>query len=396
MLSGALVLSAFAYRPSADVAASAQSLDGNWIASSSSLRLRLTGTVPGDLISDLHKGGFIPDPWWENNFLNGSLWNAPDWVYSKNFAVDPELIASGVSIFLVFDSVKMGASVSLGGVELGQTTDMFIRYTFNVTDMLRGGMATLKVAFDPSIETHGYFTASTGGWDWAPWSHTWDDNFSPTFSKGLVGSVYLLPVRSSLLTDVTVHTYYRGAHATAPLSDGEHAGFEARIRAHVTASSPLRGVLTVHGAWSSTPATRVVSLAPGAQVVTHNITVGAKEIQLWWPNGAGAHALYQVDVVGRPAVTRSRERRIAQPRAPRARRCADWHTYAAPPHAPPQTLDLLPAACAEGRYRAGPPREAGGRRARTLPERVALQDAGARELLPRRCDTVRPMATSCR
>ena len=177
---------------------------------------------------------------------------------------------------------------------------------------------------------------------------TWDDNFSPTFSKGLVGSVYLLPVRSSLLTDVTVHTYYRGAHATAPLSDGEHAGFEARIRAHVTASSPLRGVLTVHGAWSSTPATRVVSLAPGAQVVTHNITVGAKEIQLWWPNGAGAHALYQVDVVGRPAVTRSRERRIAQPRAPRARRCADWHTYAAPPHAPPQTLDLLPAACAEG------------------------------------------------
>eukprot|EP00966_Prymnesium_polylepis_P236006 5458040-Prymnesium_polylepis.1 len=71
---------------------------------------------------------------------------------------------------------------------------------------------------------------------------------------------------------------------------------------HVTASSPLRGVLTVRGAWSSTPATRVVSLAPGAQVVTHNITVGAREIRLWWPNGAGAHVLYTVNTVSGPAI----------------------------------------------------------------------------------------------
>ena len=303
MLTCALAVSALPLRrPSSDVSLPAKSLDGTWIASSSSLRLRLTGSVPGDLISDLHKGGVIPDPWWENNFLNGSLWNAPDWVYSKTFAVDPALVAPGVSLLLVFDGVKMGASISLGGVEVGQTTDQFVRYTFNVTGMVRAGMTSLKVAFDPSIETHGRFTASTGGWDWAPWSHTWDDNLAPTFSKGLVGSVYLLPTRSSVLTDATVHTFYRGAHATTPIADGQHDGFTAQIKAHVTASGPLRGVLTVRSAWSSTPATRVVSIAAGAQVVTHNITVGAHEIRLWWPNGAGAHTLYDVNIVSPAAI----------------------------------------------------------------------------------------------
>ncbi|CAE8603207.1 unnamed protein product [Polarella glacialis] len=218
----------------------AQYLDGiSWTASSATAGLSIPARVPGDLISDLQLAGKIGDPYFENNFLDASTWNQPDWVYSRKFIPNSDLISAGNKATLVLESVKMGAMVMLNGVHLGNVTDQFVRYSFDVTGRLKpDSAAVLELKFDSEIETHGRFMPCTGGWDWAPWSHTWDQTGAPTFSKGIVGSVYLLPVMQMLLTAVTAHTFYLGQHATVPLEDGHHSGFRVLVTAHLSVVAP--------------------------------------------------------------------------------------------------------------------------------------------------------------
>jgi beta-mannosidase len=169
-------------------AASLLRLDGSWVAE----LMQATGpvitlpaaTVPGDLITDLQSAGLVRDPLYELNFKNASLWDTPagsgrEWVYRTTFATADAFGSAGSAgsdVTLVFDGVKMGATVSLNGVVLGTVTDQFLRYNFTITDLLLrdgasgghgSGNNTLAVAFDGTL-TGGRYMACTGGWDWGP------------------------------------------------------------------------------------------------------------------------------------------------------------------------------------------------------------------------------------
>ena len=66
--------------------------------------------------------------------------------------------------------------------------DQFVRYVFDVAHDPSISTHTLTVMFDPSIDVGGRFMSCTGGWDWAPYSHTFQDG-AHTFSKGIWKSV---------------------------------------------------------------------------------------------------------------------------------------------------------------------------------------------------------------
>ena len=141
--------------------------------------------------------------------------------------------------------------------------------------------------------------------DWAPWSHTWDEVGAPTFSKGIVGDVYLLPVRAVALQHFVPHVFYLGEHPTQPLLDGAHAGFEVRVRLHLRVVAPVRGAWTVRGSWSeSATVTKVVRLTPAASgedtVVSLALGANASDVQLWWPNQMGPQRLYNVTATFTP------------------------------------------------------------------------------------------------
>ena len=73
----------------------------------------MTATVPGDVLSDLHRAGKIGDPLYELNFKDPAqqkIW-MEDYTYTRSFA----LAGSGEGAVLVFDSIKMGARVSVDG-----------------------------------------------------------------------------------------------------------------------------------------------------------------------------------------------------------------------------------------------------------------------------------------
>ena len=149
-------------------------LDSGWTVSTAGNNTRgpitIAATVPGDVISDLENAGLIGDPLSELNFLNESAaWTARKWSYLTNFtttAAAAAAAAGGDVYMVVFDGVKMGATISVNGQTIGVTTDQFLRYSFEVNASVLGGGTshTLKVAFDPTIACGGRWMACTGGW----------------------------------------------------------------------------------------------------------------------------------------------------------------------------------------------------------------------------------------
>lgn len=139
-----------------------------WTATESSLGLSIPATVPGDVITDLQAAGVIKDPWFELNFLdNRTLWDTSSraWNYSTLVTLPPPGAAPGAALLLVFEGIKMGARISLNGVELGVATNQFARYVFPLpAAVVTQGANRVDVAFDSTLSLAGRYMASSGGW----------------------------------------------------------------------------------------------------------------------------------------------------------------------------------------------------------------------------------------
>jgi hypothetical protein len=164
------------------------SLDGSeWRATSSDGSLYINARVPGEIITDLQRAGKIGDPLYELNWKkddNVRLWNQT-WTYSR--VLPAALLATTfrgngggtAEMLLIFDGIKMGATIKLNGKKIGEATDQFVKYNFSIAEGLlaqvdRQGTlqdSTLEVVFD--LPTNGRFAACSGGWDWGPYSNTY-------------------------------------------------------------------------------------------------------------------------------------------------------------------------------------------------------------------------------
>jgi len=129
------------------VADTFQSLDSSstsWSVSNGTLNF--AASIPGDLITDLSRGGVLGDPLYELNFKRNE-WDASTWNYSTTFTLDASFSSSS-AVWVVFDGIKMVSDISLNGIALGYTQDQFLRYTFDITAALKkGGSNTLVVSF---------------------------------------------------------------------------------------------------------------------------------------------------------------------------------------------------------------------------------------------------------
>jgi hypothetical protein len=282
----------------------------------------IPATVPGDLLTDLQRSGTIVDPWLDTTWIdNSSLWTGRPWTYSTTFSVDNAALGTA-ALLLVFEGVKMGATVRVNDAVVGVFTDQFLRYTFDLSaaeglTLLAGeGANVIDVTFGvDDIAEDGRFMACTGGWDWAPYSYTLTKSSATakhnttgpahSFTKGLWKSVYTttVPLGSIAITHVTPHTKYAGAYPIAPLVDGAHGGFTVNVTAHLWApEGGATGSLAVAGSWgSSSRSTAVVTLPAGESTLSLQLAATASEIKLWWPRGEGAQPLYDVQATWTPA-----------------------------------------------------------------------------------------------
>lgn len=301
-------------------------LDGVWTASSGAplhgaapINISVPAWVPGDLLTDLQKAKVIPDPWLDITWITkSSLWVDHEWTYTTHFTVEStDVLAAKSTLQLVFEGVKMGATVRVNGHVIGVVKDQFLRYTFALgseAGLLPGARANrLDVTFAEDVDEEGRFQACSGGWDWAPYSYTGTSSsnastgFANTLSKGLWKSVYLaeVPLESVAITHLTPHTQYKGEYPTTPLQDGEHGGFAVNVTAHFWAPpGGAKGSLAVEGSWADGDADAVsrreLEVPAGDSQVSVQLSATAAQIKLWWPHGVGAQPLYNITATWSP------------------------------------------------------------------------------------------------
>ena len=268
-------------------------LDGVWTAkavSGPNVGLEIPSQVPGDLITDLQNANVIPDPFLDLTFKNSSIWAQNSWRVSTTFSV-PDASYS----VLVFDGIKMGATIAIDGTTVLTAIDQFYRYNISLDESVRdGNQHELSVTFDPTIDTEGRFVACSGGWDWAPYLEDFEKStHARTFSRGIWRSVYIVSVKDVAISHVVPQIFYSGVYPTEPLSDESHGGFDVNVRVHAFSSVDFTGTLLVKGEWGA-QASVPVHLKKN---VNTPITVSlgrAENVRLWWPAGLGEQPLYNI------------------------------------------------------------------------------------------------------
>lgn len=190
----------------------------------------------------------IHDPYFERNFLTQRrVWMGPlahynssylekrsrTWTYTTEFELDPPASRESDTYVLVLEGVKMGATIAVNGVALGNVTDQFLRFKFALDDnVLSRGIRPesssalgrdllssspvihqLSITFDPSIATDGRFMACSGGWDWAPYSRAGDERGSGVWTFGIVKPIYVIKEHYVSIIHVVPKIYYLGPYA---------------------------------------------------------------------------------------------------------------------------------------------------------------------------------------
>jgi len=302
-------------------------LDGDeWIIKSVDGAVTAAATVPGDVISDLWKGGVIGDPIKDVNWRDESnVWARKNgWRYERMFIVEPgSSLDAASSVLLIFDGLKMSADVYLNNVliSVDGIVDQHLRYEFEVSNILStlpGMQNNLSIVFPfPSEDKRndeGRFMAASGAWDWSPVSNVSTPGGLPYLSFGVWKSVYLVPVQTLSLHSLVAHVFYgpsaqpgsATSYPIVPLTDETAGPWIVRVTANVVAGPhglANGGYFLVSGEWgNNTPSIIPIGAisSNSSAILTIDIFVPAGSVHLWWPNGLhGANGakqpLYQVN-----------------------------------------------------------------------------------------------------
>lgn len=117
--------------------------------------------IPGDVHSALLAAGEIADPYWGKNELDLQHLHAEDWVFSRSFAVEQELLVAP-SLYLHFDSIDTVAEVLVNGEVVGQSDNMFTRVRWRSRSLCRSSQrstSSVYLCYDKEISLEVIFAA---------------------------------------------------------------------------------------------------------------------------------------------------------------------------------------------------------------------------------------------
>ena len=157
----------------------------------------------------------------------------------------------------------------------------------------------------------GRFSGASAGWDWGALTATTTGvpkvmgGDQGTFSKGIWRDIYLIATAagSVALEHTAPLLYYNGAYPVAPLDRASAGPWTLSLRAQVRVpAGGATGALSVAGSWGGEQgASGPLTLPAGVSLIVVNVTVAAGAVDLWWPNGLGAPALYTVTTTWTPS-----------------------------------------------------------------------------------------------
>ncbi len=271
-----------------------QTLDGIWLFRQRDTQEWMQGAVPGSVHTDLLATGRIPDPFAGTNEEQVQWVAEKDWEYRHYFYLNPALQGQQ-QIFLVCDGLDTLADVRLNGKIIGLANNMFHPWRWEITSLLQEGENRLDILFrspvayvrqrqrvNPMIDMnmgirggpHLRKVPSHFGWDWGP--------RLPCI--GIWRPVRLEGRRGGVLEEVRFEQQHEDGmvmlttRVRCSLPEAEETPLTIRLR--LTGPAPDRQV------WQADAPARA----------QQSIPIKITDPQLWWPNGLGDPALYQVDV----------------------------------------------------------------------------------------------------
>ena len=244
--------------------------------------------VPGDVHNDLLQCGLIDDPYFSDNLYQCREVTAQDWIYKKTFILhEDELLAHNE---LQFDGVDTYADIFLNGKYLGSTENMFLQYTFEVSDCLRAGENELLVYLKsvkkrmeqyPSEGYFGCFNVQRIFMRKAQCHFSWD--WAPEFpAAGIWEGVRLIAYRHTRIASVALRT----------LCTGEVSFFTSLDPETYAAADGVKKAYRV-------------TVSGGGETFCREIEVSGRRTNfafildhphLWWPQDLGAPFLYAYEL----------------------------------------------------------------------------------------------------
>ncbi|MGC8833895.1 MAG: glycoside hydrolase family 2 protein, partial [Armatimonadota bacterium] len=251
----------------------------------------IPATVPGDVQSDLLDAGLIPDPDRDFNSRACEWTSQRDWVYRKEFKVDPQ--HSGKRAYLRFEGVDFSCHVFLNGRKLGEHSGTFTPFEFDVSDVISyGGNNTLLVVvehapFEPDVQGQIGWTSRIRLWK-PRFAYQWDW-CTRLVPLGIWDDVLLIISEEARITDVWV----RPEVSETALDMPSRANVRTTVEFSTTA--PLRGSVAVsianpEGEEIASTAVPIVCSESGTSRCILDIPV--ENPRLWYPNGSGEQPLY--------------------------------------------------------------------------------------------------------
>ena len=260
--------------------------------------------VPGTVLTTLVEAGIYPDPYYGlNNLAIPESLCRQEWWYRICF--DKPADAAGRRVWLNFEGINYRADVWLNGRKLGDIRGAFVEERFDVTECFADhNVLAVKIypPYNPGIPHEQSKAAGRGpnggqlcldgptfisseGWDWIPGIRDRNIGIWQDVSVEYTGDVTLaypqvvtdLPLPDTSSADVTIR-----AEVTNHATEARRVVLTGRIDGVVEFEYPVD---------LAAGESRTVSLSPGEIPALH-----LDHPQLWWPNGYGDQAMYDLDL----------------------------------------------------------------------------------------------------
>ncbi|MBQ9358170.1 MAG: glycoside hydrolase family 2 protein [Abditibacteriota bacterium] len=267
------------------------SLNGAWRLSTAAPAgdICVPASVPGCVHTDLMAAGVIGDPFYRDNVTADAWVYQTDYTYSRSFDAPEDFVRTGTAL-LECDGLDTLCRITLNGKPVAATGNMFRRYSFDVTGLIKPGENTIRLDFASSAnycrehagENRGANLSFSlpgseqlrkavyqSGWDWAPQLPT----------AGIWQDIRLCAYEAVKIEDIITRTELSGDMS------------ECRLTVEALCTEFAPGVSLTAALYSPEGALLEEKACPGGKTF-----FDIKAPALWYPAGAGSQPLYRICV----------------------------------------------------------------------------------------------------
>lgn len=272
----------------------------------------LNATVPGGIFSDLLLNKIIEDPLYDENDQKYKWVGESDWIYYRNFTV-PESMLGYNNINIIFEGLDTIASIYLNGIHIGNTSNMFVRYIFDVKHVLSLGTNQIEILFTSPVQMGKKLAndslypippqcppndyrgechvnqlrkmQASFSWDWGPAIASmgiWKDVYLEGSNSSVIRYVVVELIEDSAndLWNVKSKTYLSKTSGTKADDTKIIYRIEADFHTNLIFVEDVNGTI----------------FDLDEPVIENTVQVSKNVVKRWWPNGYGEQNMYNFNV----------------------------------------------------------------------------------------------------